>query len=141
MAARVQNEPVAKVGVASCPRVQAYRGFMTLSAGGQAWIPESCTLPTAEQPVRVAEFDHLFADAVRAVRRPGPGRLELLMDPAAESVARDLAARESGCCSFFTFDFTPTETELVMGIEVPDARTEVLDSLAALATTACEEDR
>ena len=26
-----------------------------------AWVPEACTLPTVEQPVRVAEFDELFA--------------------------------------------------------------------------------
>ncbi|MEV4838269.1 hypothetical protein AB0K05_27425 [Nonomuraea sp. NPDC049486] len=36
----------------------------------QAWVPSACTLPTAEQPLRVAEFDALFADAVRAVARP-----------------------------------------------------------------------
>jgi hypothetical protein len=33
------------------------------------WAPQSCGLPTAEQPVRVAEFDQFFADAVRGVRR------------------------------------------------------------------------
>jgi hypothetical protein len=29
--------------------------------------PDACTLPTAEQPVRLAEFDELFAAAVRRV--------------------------------------------------------------------------
>ncbi|MEV3966065.1 hypothetical protein AB0M34_35250 [Nocardia sp. NPDC050193] len=114
---------------------------MTLSAGSQGWVPDSCTLPTVEQPVRVAEFDRLFAESVRATRRPGPDRLELLMDPAAEPVARDLAARESSCCSFFTFDFAPTGAELVMGIGVPAAGTEVLDAFAARVATAREQSR
>ena len=34
-----------------------------------AWVPEACTLPTVEQPLRVAEFDELFATAVRPVER------------------------------------------------------------------------
>jgi hypothetical protein len=30
-------------------------------------VPDACTLPTAEQPLRLAEFDELFATAVRRV--------------------------------------------------------------------------
>ncbi|MFG1754168.1 hypothetical protein [Streptosporangium sandarakinum] len=47
------------------------------------WTPSACTLPTAEQPLRVAEFDALFIDAVRGVARPEPTRLrlELLFSP------------------------------------------------------------
>ncbi|HEX4811142.1 MAG TPA: hypothetical protein VFV66_00105 [Nonomuraea sp.] len=30
------------------------------------WAPSACTLPTAEQPPRVAEFDALFADVAIA---------------------------------------------------------------------------
>jgi predicted metalloendopeptidase len=30
-----------------------------------AWVPEACTLPSVEQPLRVAEFDEVFANAVR----------------------------------------------------------------------------
>lgn len=33
------------------------------------WVPQSCTLPTVEQPLRVAEFDALFATAVRSAER------------------------------------------------------------------------
>jgi hypothetical protein len=33
------------------------------------WVPEACTLPTVEQPFRVAEFDDLFAVALCDVRR------------------------------------------------------------------------
>ena len=31
------------------------------------WAPTSCTLPTAEQPLRLAEFDEFFRAAVRRV--------------------------------------------------------------------------
>ncbi|WP_174187509.1 hypothetical protein [Nocardia barduliensis] len=30
---------------------------MTISPSSGEWVPDSCTLPTVEQPVRVAEFD------------------------------------------------------------------------------------
>ena len=33
------------------------------------WAPDACTLPTEERPLRVAEFDDLFAFVVRAERR------------------------------------------------------------------------
>ncbi|MEU9473975.1 hypothetical protein AB0D78_47270 [Streptomyces avermitilis] len=32
------------------------------------WIPASCTLPTTEQPLRVAEFDALFAERLTGRR-------------------------------------------------------------------------
>ncbi|WP_063131137.1 hypothetical protein [Nocardia fusca] len=109
---------------------------MTISAGSAGWAPDACTLPTVEQPIRVAEFDRLFADSARSARRPGPARRELVLDPAAEPDARGLAARESRCCSFFTFDFDPTTEGLVMGVEAPAAYVEVLDAFAARAGTA-----
>lgn len=31
-------------------------------------VPAACTLPTAERPLRLAEFEELFATAVRGVR-------------------------------------------------------------------------
>ena len=43
-----------------------------------AWVPaDACTLPTAEQPLRVAEFDGLFATALRGMERGEPGWLRL----------------------------------------------------------------
>jgi len=92
---------------------------------------DACTLPTVEQPIRVAEFDQFFADAVHSTRQPGPGWLELVLDPVAEPVARDLAARESSCCSFFAFDFDRTEAGLVMRVGVAAGYNEILDALAA----------
>ncbi|MGV9639278.1 hypothetical protein ACWDO0_34385 [Nocardia rhamnosiphila] len=106
---------------------------MTISPAQGDWVPDSCTLPTVEQPIRVAEFDQFFADAVRSIRRPGPQRLELVLTGDTEQAARDLAGRESGCCSFFTFDFSTTTQGPVMGVEVPSTYIEVLDAFAARA--------
>jgi hypothetical protein len=53
------------------------------------WVPAACTLPTAEQPLRVAEFDDLFATSVRAVDRVGPTVLRL--DAVAARVASMIA--------------------------------------------------
>ncbi|MFI6213260.1 thioredoxin family protein [Nocardia brasiliensis] len=102
------------------------------------WAPvDACTLPTAQQPLREAEFADLFATALRAVTRLSRTRLRLELDPAIEATARDLARRESSCCSFFSFDFTSDDsTRLWMDIDVPPARVEVLDGLAAHAETA-----
>ncbi|SNY78075.1 hypothetical protein SAMN04244553_1178 [Nocardia amikacinitolerans] len=109
---------------------------MTVSPENEGWVPDACTLPTAQQPTRIAEFDRLFAESARTARRMGPGRLELVLDPVAEPVARDLAARESSCCSFFSFDFATTEAGLVMGVGVPDTYADVLDAFAARADAA-----
>ncbi|UAK31731.1 hypothetical protein K8O92_28920 [Nocardia asteroides] len=104
-------------------------------------VPDSCTLPTAEQPVRVAEFDRFFAEFVRRARQPTRTRLDLLLDADAEPTARDLAARESACCSFFAFTFDSTIDGLVMRIEVPGNQVEVLDALAVRVDAAIGGDR
>ncbi|WP_280219941.1 hypothetical protein [Nocardia neocaledoniensis] len=106
---------------------------MTISPAQDDWAPSACTLPTVEQPIRVAEFDQFFTTSVRSTRRPDPRRLEVVVDPGAEAMARELAGRESSCCSFFTFDFTAGGEGLVMSVGVPQAYVEVLDAFAARA--------
>ncbi len=103
---------------------------------GPAWAPPECTLPVVQQPERVAEFDVLFSAAVRAVARPAPTALHLVLDAAYEADARDLATRERGCCSFFTFAFTGHPDGLHCEITVPDAQAAVLDRLAERAAAA-----
>ncbi|GAA2296328.1 hypothetical protein GCM10010149_50910 [Nonomuraea roseoviolacea subsp. roseoviolacea] len=97
------------------------------------WVPSACTLPTAERPLRVAEFDALFAEAVREVRRPAPERLrlELVFSPDNAARAAGLTARESGCCSFFVFTLTVSGGGLALEVAVPPGRTGVLDALRA----------
>lgn len=101
------------------------------------WVPETCTLPTVEQPLRVAEFDEFFTSDARAVRRVSATRLDFVIAAVAEQTGRDLAARESGCCSFFTFEFMSTEDSVVMSVQVPASQVPVLDALQsrALAVT------
>ncbi|WP_219418829.1 hypothetical protein [Pseudonocardia nigra] len=102
----------------------------------QAWVPmDACTLPTAERPLRVAEFDALFADALLGHDRPAPGLLRLRLDPGprTEATVRELTARESACCAFFDFQLTRNGGVLVLDVRVPDARAEVLDGIVRRA--------
>ncbi|WP_308284393.1 thioredoxin family protein [Pseudonocardia oceani] len=103
-----------------------------------SWVPaDACTLPTAEQPLRVAEFHTLFATALRRLERREPGlRLVLAGDPSVEASARELIARESMCCSFFDFQLTPAGGELQLDVRVPDARVDVLDGITSQAHAA-----
>ena len=100
----------------------------------EKWIPaDACTLPTTERPLRVAEFDALFATSLRAVERPAPDWLRLELDAAAAASARQLVARESRCCSFFDFRFTPANDRRLLDVRVPASRIDVLDGLARRA--------
>lgn len=102
-------------------------------------VPDACTLPTAERPLRLAEFDELFAAAVRRVEPVSAGHVRMwLTGPAGlEQTVRDLAARETECCSFFSFTITPEEAGdgqvLRLDVTVPAQYTDVLDSLAQRA--------
>ena len=98
------------------------------------WASDACTLPTAERPLRVAEFDELFTFVSRAERR-GPRLLDLVLPRDVESDARNLADRESECCSFFTFEFEGAGNDVVMHISVPPEQIEVLDAIEARVAT------
>ena len=106
------------------------------------WVADACTLPTAERPLRVAEFDALFAVAVRPVERVSPTvlRIHLPGGEATAAAAEELAARESACCSFFTFTVTGDEKAAVtLDIEVPPRHADVLASLVAQAASLVEQ--
>ena len=97
-------------------------------------VTRSCTLPTAERPLRLAEFDQLFRDAVGGVERlDGTVRLHLVGDPGLRDRVRDLVDRESRCCSFFSFDVTETNGELDLLVSVPPDHAALLAELAARA--------
>jgi hypothetical protein len=102
------------------------------------WVPvDACTLPTAEQPLRAAEFDDLFAISLTAVVRPSGAatraRLLLAGDAELRERVQRLAAAETACCSFFTFTVTPLSGDrretVALDIEVPAARADVLTAL------------
>jgi hypothetical protein len=92
------------------------------------WAPDACTLPTAERPLRVAEFDEFFSHVLR-MQRPEPTQLDLVLPREAEAAARDLASRETECCSFFTFEFDAPGDDVLMHVGVPPSHVEVLDAL------------
>ena len=101
-----------------------------------AWTPDACTLPTAERPLRRAEFDDLFTATVD-VQRPTARHLRLTVTGEGNLTerVRDLAARETDCCTFFTFTVTPQPPHrVILDIEVPPAHVDVLDALAARAS-------
>ena len=102
-------------------------------------VPGACSLPTAERPLRSAEFDDLFATAVRGVQpvTPTHARLHLTGATGLAATVRDLTARETECCSFFTFEITPesvTDGEsLILDIEVTAPYIDILDALTTKA--------
>ncbi|GAA1547724.1 hypothetical protein GCM10009730_66090 [Streptomyces albidochromogenes] len=104
-------------------------------------MPQSCTLPTEERPLRVAEWDVLFAERLTSLSRPQPLhlRLDLAGGEGMQERVRDLVERESGCCSFFTFTTTPGQDLLRLDIEVDQAHEPVLDALAARTAVAGEQ--
>ena len=90
--------------------------------------PDACTLPTDEVPLRVGEFDALFSSSLVSVSRT-PSSLRLTFVPGSTARVADLVARESECCSFFSF----TLTGAVLDVGVPPAQVGVLDGLERLA--------
>jgi hypothetical protein len=116
-------------GLATWTWVRVYRGRMET-----LMTTDACTMPTAERPLRLAEFDDLFTTTVRAVERRGTGvRVRLTGDDGLADRVRDLTNRETSCCSFFTFTIDGTDADLTLNISVPPARQEILDALAARA--------
>jgi hypothetical protein len=98
-------------------------------------VPDACTLPTAAQPLRLAEFDALFATAVRQVEQLDAthARLRMAGPAGLADTVRDLTARETECCSFFGFTVAaepvPDGEGVVLDVEVPARHADVLASL------------
>jgi hypothetical protein len=115
-----------------------------MTAPATDWVPDSCTLPTAERPLRLAEFDTLFAGSLRAVERSSAGhaRLVLTGDESLAARVQRLADAETPCCSFFSFTLTPMTpdhahaTVPAVDIAVPPAHTDVLAALLRRADRA-----
>lgn len=111
-------------------------------AGAEWTAIADCTLPTAERPLRLADFDNLFTTALRAVQYPaGSSRARLMLaggDDLGDRVQR-LADAETACCSFFTFRLSPLPAggaagvRLALDIEVPAGRADVLAALVQRA--------
>jgi hypothetical protein len=96
-------------------------------------MPDACTLPTVERPVRAAEFDALLDASVHGVERLDKYRLRLILDrsPDVGAAAARFAVNETGCCAFFTFTLTADGEGLRLEVAVPEGQTNVLDALTA----------
>lgn len=92
-----------------------------------SWVPDACTLPTAERPLRVAEFDTLLSTGITGTVRVNAEHVRLTLRPERVAEAADLVARESACCSFFDFALAGT----VLDVRVPETHVGVLDGLLA----------
>ena len=96
--------------------------------------PDACSLPIADQPARVGEWDALFQTAVREIET-GLGGVRFLLDRSRANVAAvaDLADRESQCCAFFTFGVTVASDALALSVDADPEHAEVVQTLAARA--------
>lgn len=108
------------------------------STSSADWVPvDACTLPTKEQPLRVAEFDDVFAASLLAIERaPGAvtkARLLLAGDEGLRGRVQRLADAETACCSFFTFTLTSLSGDevatLALDVEVLAPHADVLAAL------------
>lgn len=98
----------------------------------------SCSLPTTERPLRLAEFDALLIGETTAIDRDAPtaARFVLRCDPAVAGQAAELSARETQCCSFFEFTLTMAGGRIELRVRVPETHIDVLDALVERANSA-----
>lgn len=115
----------------------------TNESDGLVWADlAACALPTAERPLRLAEFDELFATALRSIDHSSKTRARLLLagDRVLATRTQRLADAESSCCSFFTFAVTtPDEGLVAFDIEVPPTYADVLAGLVSRAQSALND--
>ena len=95
----------------------------------------ACTLPAADLPGRLAEFDAAFAAGLRSaeVISPTHARLVFSADQAQAKALAGLLDRESQCCSFFTFGQQVAGDTVTVDVTVPAGQAEALSVLAARA--------
>ena len=93
----------------------------------------ACTLPTVDRPLRLAEFDALFA-LVQSIEYDGlVARMHFSGLPTLHDQIVDLTRRESHCCSFFDFAVDGTASEVDLGITAPAEHAEIVAALVARA--------
>jgi ADP-ribose pyrophosphatase YjhB (NUDIX family) len=109
---------------------------------------DACTLPTIERPLRLAEFDDLFATSLRHIERdagadPTKVRLVLVGGEELPDRVRQLADMESACCSFFTFEVSTLasgsrtrQVTVALDVRVPARYADVVAGLVTRAEAA-----
>jgi hypothetical protein len=101
-------------------------------------VPRACTLPTDAQPLRVAEFDALFTEAMAPAVRVSSThlRVHLAAGETVAETAQDLLTRETECCAFFTFSLRRSADSTTLDVRVPPEHATVLDAVGHRAETA-----
>ena len=90
-------------------------------------ISDSCTLDRSELPRRLEDWRHLLADC--DITREGTGAtITLRADTDVVAVA-ELAAAETACCSFFTFELRVDATGNSLRVTAPEAQQSMIDLL------------
>jgi len=85
-------------------------------------VPIACTLDVSELPGRLTEWRHLADHVVDRADIDQGIRVRFDRSVSAADVA-DLAAREQGCCSFFTFTIHIAADGTTLDVTAPaDAR-------------------
>ena len=99
---------------------------------------DACTLPTAERPLRLAEFEDLFADHLTVTTWVGDRlRLSLSGDAGLREQVADLTARENAVLLVLRLHAVDGSADaVVLEVGVPAQRQEILDALDALAVGA-----
>jgi len=99
--------------------------------------PVVCTLPVDRFAWRLDAFRREVSGHLRAVERPAPARLRLVLDAGADPRrVRALLVREQDCCGFLAFTITPAGDGLLVDLEVREAAAGALDGFAWLAGAA-----
>ena len=95
--------------------------------------PSGCTLDAAALSEREDEFRELFARTLQRVHRHDARSARLVLDVTCEAEARDLFAREHGCCEFFAITVTVVDEALIVDVRVPSESEAALSFLLSLA--------
>jgi MerR family transcriptional regulator, copper efflux regulator len=102
--------------------------------------PVVCTLPLEEVGGRLKGFREVVFRRLRAMERPGPNRLRLVLAGEARAAeVRELLVREQRCCPFLAFTIAPQQGRVLVELEVREEAAPVLDGLARLAALAAPE--
>jgi hypothetical protein len=102
--------------------------------------PVVCTLPLRDVGGRLQDFRDGVFRHLRAMERPRPTRLRLVLaEEAGVEGVRELLVREQRCCGFLAFTIRSREGRVLVDLEVREAAAAALDGLAQLAALAAPE--
>jgi hypothetical protein len=95
--------------------------------------PIACTLDASERPQREREIRTLGRDALLSVERTEQSAtLHFRSDPGVRQRVEGVAAAESGCCAFLTFDVADEADGVALTIVAPSGGEPMMAELASL---------